>query len=1072
MTNADANRHLTTSSPHAESLDTSGLIGFFARNHVAVNLLMVLLLVGGYLSARSLMTEVFPTIDSRLIQVSVAFPGASPSEVEEGITRRVEEVVMGIEGVAKVFSTASENLGRVMIELKDFADSRDVLDDVKTAVDQLIDFPPEDAEEAQINIATNESNVLMLIVTGDRSAIELRQFAEVVEDHVFNIPSVSLVSIEGTKDHEISINVSENALREFGLTIEEISRSIIQSSMNLSSGEIRTDGGDVILRTQQKRLTGSEFENIVVRALPDGTAIRLASVASVVDGLEDTDLYSTHNGKPAVFVRVTKSEAEDVIRIANDVKGELTSIRAKLPEDIDVLVWNDESVALRDRLDLLFRNGALGFALVVAFLLLMLDMRLAFWVAMGIPISFLGGFMLFGMFDVTINMVSLFALIVVLGIVVDDAIVVGENVALARERGLNPLKASIEGVRGVISPVMIGVLSTMVAFLPLVFLSGTFGQLLGVVPIVVIAVLVISLIEVFLILPSHLAHRGSWSLWPLSAAQDKVREFMRWFRDELVIPAVSIAMRHRVFTLSLVVVYFIGSVLLVVNNHVRLDFLPQIEGSTVSATVKYPLGTPFDVTHAGSDQLVRAALRVNASEDQTAISSITTTVGGILNVEGGPEGSTGIQQGLHLSSVTLDLNPEPIRQTSSSQVEQLWWEEIGDLPGIDEISIESSLIGGQTIDYELTHPDEGALEEAVEFMSSEIARLKGFTSVSTTLNTGKRQIDIELKPAGDAAGLTPAAVARQLRNSFFGEEVHRIQRGRYEVKVMVRYPDHERRSIKDLYDARIRLSDGTEVPLSVVARLSEGSSFARIDRSDGRRVVTVSADMNPTFLTSFQATALIDSEIVPQVSELYPDLQVFVAGTASDQSEDLENIGSLFFIAIIAIYTLLAAQLRSYVLPIIILVGVPLGAAGAIIGHYLLGFDMSMPSFFGIVALSGVVVNDSLVLIDLYNKLRAQGQSELDAIVEATRGRFRPIFLTTVTTFLGLTPMLFEPSVQAAVLIPMAISLAIGILFASVMILFVVPTLLRLRSDIASRISRRVEQPMIEENAERTATIG
>ncbi len=1037
--------------PEMRSGARGTLITFFANNPVAANLLMVVMLLGGFLAARGLTTQVFPDIDPGIITVAVPYPGATPSEVEESITRRVDEAVRGIDGIDRVVSKASEGYGRITVELKDFVDSGEIKDDIQSAVDALADFPPLDAEEPEVVVAETLQDVMTLAVRSGGDEFHLDNAARDLEQELLKLPQVSLVSIEGQRGYEITIEVSEEKLRQYQTSIEEIANAIARSSLNLSSGEIRTDGGDLLLRTDQKRESGEGFENVVLRSLPSGTVLRLGDIATINDGFVDDELTNEINGERAVFVRIQASKDQNVLDVSNDLY-EFFETYEPAP-GITVSVWEDASSILSSRLSLLLRNGTLGFALVFLFLVLMLDLRLAFWVAMGVPISFLGGFLFFDFFGVNINMVSLFALIVVLGIVVDDAIVIGENIGSEQQKGLLGSAAAVAGVRGVFSPVFVGVVTTMVAFAPLLFVTGTMGQILGVVPVVVIAVLAMSLVEVFFILPAHLSHEERWSRWPLDKLQSFVATKLQWFRDNIVSMAVKYAVRHRYLT----VVYGLGMLalafLFVSNGAVRVEFFPQVESDSITVEVNFPVGTPFEVTRKAALDIQDVVIAVNQEFNGTAIASYSVTAGGRTVDTSGPadDGPQSMRIARNLATIGIQLHEEPLRTVSANELERIIRVRVGDIPNAESVNYSSNLISESSVlEYELVHDDDARLKQAVEWMRERFKEQPMLTELRDTLSDGKRQFDIELTPEGEAAGLSQAMVARQLRQNFFGEEVQRIQRGRDEIKVMVRYPSDQRRSTSDLFNTRIRTNDGIELPLSTVANVSETRSFSAIDRVDGYRVITISAEVDKEFMSTGAAAQLIQREIIPDALSRFPELRISQAGFGREQARDLASLQYLATIAIVVIFALLAAQMRSYSMPFVILAGIPFGAAGAVIGHFVLGYDLSMVSMFGMVALSGVVVNDSLVLVDRYRRLKNERPelSVQEAIVEAARLRFRAIFLTTATTALGLTPMLFETSLQAQFLIPMAVSLATGIVFASVVIVFLVPSLVVIRSDI------------------------
>jgi len=1024
-----------------------GLIRYFAENPVAANLMMAIMLIGGLISGLALNAQVFPTIDPGIITVSVPYPGATPSEVEESITRRVEEAVFGIDGVDRVTSRASENMGTVQIELKDFVDEMRVRNDVESAIEQLAEFPPEDAEEPDIVRAETLSDVLTIVVSSDLTELELRRGAELLEEELLALSSVSLVSLVGARDYEISIEVSESALRRYNLTIGEIATAIRRSSLNLSSGELRTDAGDLLLRTNSKRFRGDEFGDIVLRAGNDGAILRLRDVAVITDGFTDVDLINEFNDRQSLFLKVQKSEAEDALMIAAEIKTLLAGYQP--PVGIDIEVWDDQTQVLEDRLGLLLRNGILGFTLVFLFLVIMLDLRLALWVAMGVPIAFLGAFLFFDSLGVNINMVSLFALIIVLGIVVDDAVVVGENIIAEQESGKNGPDAAVAGVQGVIGPVTVGVLTTMAAFAPLLFVTGTFGQILGAVPIVVIAVLSMSLLEAFFILPAHLAHGGNWSRWPLDVMQNAIASRIQRFRDNILAPMIAGAVRFRYLTLIAGFGLLILAGSLMATGAVRFIFFPALESDSIRATMEFPIGTPFEVTSAAAQKLITAAKAVNQETGGTSFNSISATIGGQSRTGGGPGGGSRMSVASHLASIQIQLSSEPRRTLSAKELERRWRTEVGQIAGVERLSFVAEFFSsGADVEFELAHQDESVLNLAVEQLKASYQQEASMYEIQDSTSLGKRQFDISLNETGEAAGLTPADVARQLRQKFFGEEVQRIQRGRQELKVMVRFPEADRRSTRDLFNVRIRLADGSEAPLSAIASVTESRSLSAINRVDGLRIVSVSGQVDEAIATPSSVNTRLLQGIIPTLKGQYPGLQINQAGTGREQSEDLSSLGRMALVSLMVIFALIASQLRSYSQPLIILSGVPFGAAGALVGHFLLGYDLSFISIFGMVALSGVVVNDSLVLIDRYNKIRLSHQiSAQEAIVIAAKSRFRAIFLTTATTALGLTPMLFETSTQAQFLIPMAVSLATGIVFASLIILFIVPALTVIRED-------------------------
>jgi multidrug efflux pump subunit AcrB len=1028
-----------------------GLISWFIANPVAANLLMVVLLVGGSLSAYNLRSQVFPTISPGTVVVTVPFPGATPAEVEEGVTRRVEEAVLGIDGVKRVTSNAAENVGTVTIETSDFADRSQVKDDVQSAVDRLSEFPPENAEKPVVVTPKPTGGVVTLAIVGDVGETGLRRAAEEIERDLLSQPGVSLVTLEGARDYEISIEVSEATLRRYGLSFEEVANAVRRSSLDLAGGSIASSSGEILLRTNQKRQTGDEFESVVVRSRPDGSEILLSDVATIRDGFVRERLNNTYNDRPAVFVRVSRAEAEDVLAVKESVNTFLASYSP--PAGVEVMELSDETELLRERVNLLLRNGAFGFALVFLFLVLMVDLKLAVWVSAGIATAFMGGFLVFGALGVTLTMISLFGLIIVLGLVVDDAIVIGENIDAEREAGYKGSEAAVRGAHGVLSPVFVGVLTTVAAFAPLLVTGGTFGDITRAIPLVVISVLLISVLEAFCILPSHLSHGGTWSRGVIKRIQGKIAGVIASIRERFVRPGVAFAARWRYATLGLALAFFVFCVGLLANGNVRFVFFPQIEGNNISATVTMPEGTPFDRTDAAIRRMTLAAQRVadetREKTGETLFMSITATSGGVTSADGGPGAQNGFSSAENVGQIRIELTPYGERQTPAAEVERRWRESIGTIEGAERVNFASGFAGfGDDIEYELAHQDEAQLIAAVDSMKAKLGQIDGVNQVEDSFDLGKRQLVFELTAAGRAAGLRPADVAVQVRQAFFGEELQRIQRGREEVRVYVRYPEESRTSIDSLNSFRVQLPDGGRAPLFTVASVEESRAYASINRIDGRRVVTISGDVDEAVSTPNIANEAIVQSVLPALEQEYPGLRWVAAGSTREQNEDLASIGSAFIIVLLIIFAMIATQLRSYLQPLAILVSIPLGVAGAILGHLVLGFSLSFISIFGIVALAGVAVNASVVLVDLYNKNRLDGAAPVEAAAAASARRFRPVMLTTLTTALGLAPLLLETSPQAQFLIPMAVSLGFGIVVSSFMVLFVTPAVAVIIEDV------------------------
>ena len=1042
----------------APGSENRGLISWFIRNPVAANLLMVVLLVGGALSAVNLQRQVFPTISPGTVVVTVPFPGATPAEVEEGVTRRVEEAVLGIDGVKRVNSTASENVGRIVVEISDFAEEQLVKDDIESAVNRLSDFPPENAEKPVVVAPKPTGGVVTLAVVGELGPMALRRVAEDIERDLLTQRGVSLVSLEGDRDLEVSIEVSEATLRRYDLTLAEVASAVRQSSLDLAGGSIASSSGEILLRTNQKRQTGEAFESVVIRTLPDGSVITLADIADINDGFVRKQLKNEYNGRPAVFVKVARAEAEDVLQVKAAVDEFLTAYSP--PPGVELIQLRDETQLLRERVNLLLRNGAFGFALVFLFLVLMLDLRLAVWVSAGIATAFMGGIMLFGVLGVTITMISLFGLIIVLGLVVDDAIVIGENIDAEQQSGGGAESAASRGAHRMLAPVVVGVLTTVAAFAPLLVTGGTFGDITRAIPLVVISVLLVSLLEAFCILPAHLSHGGSWSRGPIKRLQAKIGAGVEWLRERLVRPGVAFAAKWRYATIGVAVAFFILCIGLLQNGHVRFIFFPAVEGNSLSASLTMPDGTPFERTDAAVQHMTNAAYEVaeeiQEESGETLFVSVTSTSGGNASSNNGPGGQSTFSGEENIGQVRIELTPFGQRITPAAQIERRWRSRVGRIEGAERVSFSSSFVRfGSDVEFELAHQNEELLVASVEELKQRLAQIEGVNQIEDSFDLGKRQLVFELTAAGRAAGLREADIAVQVRQGFFGEEVQRIQRGREEIRVYVRYPESTRTNLDALDNFRVQLPGGSSAPLLTMASIEESRAYSSIERIDGRRVVTVSADVDEAISTPNIANEAILASVMPELEQKYPGLRWVRAGTTREQNEDLATLGSAFIVVLLIIFAMIATQLRSYIQPLAILVAIPLGVAGAVLGHFVLGFALSFISIFGIVALAGVAVNASVVLVDLYNQYRSEGRTPIQAAADSAARRFRPVLLTTLTTALGLAPLLFETSPQAQFLIPMAVSLGFGIVISGFMVLFVTPVVAVIIDDWRATASAR-----------------
>lgn len=1031
-------------------------IEWFARNPVAANLLLVMILAGGVLSLFTIKKEVFPEFNADTISVSVVYLGAAPEEVEEGVCVRVEEALQGLEGIKRLRSTASENVGRVLIEVEQGADTRKVLDEVKARVDAISTFP-EQTEQPVIQELLFRSQVINVAVSGDADERTLKHLGERVRDEILDLPGISQVELTNVRPYEISIEVSETTLRRYNLSFDEVVQAVRRSSLDLPGGSIKTDGGEILFRTKGQAYRGKQFEDIVLRSFPDGTRLKLGEVANIVDGFEDTDQSARFDGKPAVMVQVFRVGDESALEIKDAIDTYIAKAKLRMPEGIELTMWQDDTKILKSRLDLMVRNGRAGFILVFLSLAIFLRLRLAFWVSVGLAISFLGAFWVIPYYDVSINLLSLFAFIVVLGIVVDDAIVVGENIYAHVERGESGVKAAIAGAKRVGVPVVFAVLTTVAAFSPLLSVPGNMGKFMRVIPIIVIATLLFSLLESLFILPAHLRHLKPEE--DSAKISNRIKRRWRRFQDEFArrmnlfvrrfyAPSLEFALNWRYGTIAVGIATFVLTIGLAVGGWVKFNFFPNVDADNVVALLTMPQGTPADVTAEAVQRLEASALvlkkEMTRSEDsEPMIEHILASTGEqpfrVRQQQGSGRASASFA-GAHLGEVNLQLMPSEERDLTSPEIAKRWRELTGPIPDAVELVFSYSLFSaGEPINIQLAGSDYNQLQTAAQELKAAVGKYPGVFDVTDSYRAGKQEVKLKIKPEAESLGLTLFDLARQVRQAFYGEEAQRIQRNRDDVRVMVRYPEEERRSLSDLENMRLRVPGSAEVPFSVAAEADLGRGYAAINRTDRKRTISVTANVDDNVGNANEIMASLQKTALPAILDKYPSVSYSLEGQQREQQETMAGLFDGYLIALLLIYILLAIPFKSYSQPIIVMSAIPFGIVGAIWGHVIMGMDLTILSMFGIVALAGVVVNDSLVMVDFINRERANGLPLATAIREAGIARFRAILLTSLTTFLGLTPLLLERSLQAQFLIPMAISLGFGVIFATFITLVLVP---------------------------------
>lgn len=1051
-------------------------IAWFAHNPVAANLLLVLTFTGGILSLVTIKKEVFPEVEADTISVSMVYLGAAPEEVEEGVCIKIEEALQGVEGIKRMRSTAAEGIGTVIIEVQQDADSRKVLDEVKSRVDAIDTFPAE-TEKPIIRELLFRTQVINVAISGDADERTLKLLGEQVRDEIANLPGISQVELTNVRPYEIAVEVSEQTLRRYNLTFDEIVQAIRRRSLDLPGGSVKTESGEILVRTKGQAYRGEDFEKLVLRSLPDGSRLTLGEVANIVDGFAETDQSARFNGQPAVLVQIFRVGDESALQIAEKVKRYIAEARQRMPEGIELTTWQDDTKILKSRLDLMIRNGRAGFILVFISLALFLRLRLAFWVSMGLVTAFLGGFWVIPSFDVSINLLSLFAFIVVLGIVVDDAIVIGENIYTTVEQGGSGVRAAITGAQRVAVPVIFAVLTTMAAFGPLLMVPGNMGKFMRVIPIIVIATLLFSLLESLFILPTHLRHldpaKENKSRNPLLRRwrrfQDMFAQRLQRFVRQTYAPTLEFALRWRYTTVAVAVASFILTAGIVLGGWIKFTFFPEVDADNVVALLTMPQGTPAEVTAQAVRRLEETALHLQAQlrkeqGGKNVIEHILTSIGDqpfrVRQTHGSGRVIANFS-GSHVGEVNLQLMPAENRNLSSPEIARRWRELTGPIPDAVELVFSSTLFSaGEDINIQLAGLDYQALQSATAELKAALAEFPGVYDLTDSYRAGKQEVKIRLKPGAEAFGVTLLDLARQVRQAFYGEEAQRIQRGRDDVRVMVRYPEAERKSLGDLENMRVRLPNGNEIPFSVVAETGLGRGYSTISRTDRMRTISVTASVDEEQGNANEIIRTVTRTVLPQILARYPGVTYSLEGAQREQMETLAGLARSYVIALLLIYILLAIPFKSYSQPLIVMSAIPFGIVGAIWGHIIMGMDLTIVSMFGVVALAGVVVNDSLVMVDFINGERNKGLPLAKAIREAGLARFRPILLTSLTTFLGLTPLLLEKSLQAQFLIPMAISLGFGVMFATFITLLLVPVGYYLLEDGKLTLYRLLGKPI------------
>ncbi len=1054
------------------------MIRWFARNDIASNFLIIaILLWGGYSAIHRVPLEVQPAITFNEVQIDVPYRGGSPSDVERAVIIPIESALIGLQGVDQIVSTARTGSARIEVIANDGVDPKDLIEEIKARVDRITTFPQEiEPPRVRVPDSTLWFDVIKIAVAGDMDQNDLTRAAERVRDDMINMPEISQSFMQGVGEFEIAIEADPKKLRDYGLTFSDLSNAIRRSSVDLPAGRIQTDEGSLIIRSKGQAYTRSDFESIVIQN-NDGAEINLGKVATVKDGFEEGQKLIRFNGKPCMLIEALRLNDENALKIANAVKEYQATAHERFPEGITLHIWDDSSVELEGRLGTLLWSLAQGCLLVLITLGLFLRPSIALWVTIGIPVAFAGGFILMPHFGITANVMSLFGFIIVVGIIVDDAIVTAENVYTKLQDGMERLEAATLGTKEVATPVTFGVITTIVAFAPLMFIDGSYySSFAKQIPPVVTAVLVFSLIESKLCLPSHLKHvrvnRGRLNF--IERFQKKIADGLELFVKRCYEPSLRLATHHRYTTLAIFFAVGMAFTAYFKSGALGFDDMPSMDRNRIVASVRMTRDTKIEVTEERVKQ-VEAAL-VKLKEEFTDPGTGKSLIEDVLTSSGGWPARSHIDP--HVGYVVITVTDPGERSEpgpKNSVIADRWTELIGEMPDVASFWVSgdrgSGFKGGdndmESIEIEVRGNETEAKRDLVREIEQVVEAYDGISSAWSTSGGVRDELQITITPEGEALRLNQRDLAQQVRAAFFGEQAQRMQRDRDDVRVMVRLPLEQRQTLDTLNELRIRTPDGGDAPFNSVASATFTKSRARIDRVDGAQVITIYCNPEDETVNIVD----ISRDLTPRLDALvnqHPELSWRYTGYVAEHEETYFMLifGGIGLLAVL--YALLAIPFKSLYQPIFVMIAVPFGAIGALIGHMILDITPSYLSMFGILALSGVVVNDSLVMVDFINKKKQAGEDLFTAVIHSGTRRFRPIFLTSITTFAGLLPILSDPSLQAQLLIPMAASLAFGILFATVITLYLIPTAYVAAEDIRAQLAKAWNwywKPMQREDA-------
>ncbi len=1051
----------------------NGAIAWFARNHVAANLLMAAILFGGLMTAPTIKQTIMPDFDFDYVSVTVVYPGSSPEEIEKSVTIKIEEAIEDIEGIEEITATANEGATNLIIEIAQGTELSKVLDEIESRVDGITTFP-EEIEEPLVSELTLRHGVLDVVIHGDLDERTLKELGQRTREDIARLPGISQVDLSGARPYEISIEVAEEALESYGLRFDDVVRAIRRTSIDMPGGTLRTEGGEILLRTDNQAYWGAEFAEIPLVVRDDGTRITVGEMARVIDGFEENIKRTSFDGQRAVWVKVYRVGDQQALDVSEKVRAYLAGARERMPAGATMTIWDDDSAYLGERINMMLGNAVAGFFMVIALLAVFLKFRVAFWVAMGLPVSIAGALLAMPWLGIDINVLTVFAFIMALGILVDDAIVTGENIYTHQLADPDdPMGSAIRGTQEVTVPVIFGVLTTVAAFAPFALIEGDAQFMAKAMGGIMCVSLVFSLIESKLVLPAHLGHGSGVGHEPRlrftkawARFQERVGARLDRFVEETYRPLVLRAIEWRYFTIAVSLAVFLLAFGLVQGGRVKSTMMPSLESEKVLASVTMPLGTPLSETEDAISRVSAALRQLRVELEAERAEGQDPVVRHVLEMVGGqrafgPRDRPGDLGQPHLGQVTAELVPAESRSIDAGEFASRWRALAGGIPGVEELTFAGRVHQfGDPIAIELRGDEIGDLKDAAVELSAALARFPGVSDIRDSYRDGKQELHVSIRAEAEGLGLTVDDLGRQVRQAFYGAEAQRIQRGEDEVKVMVRYPADARRSLRDVENLRIRLDNGTSVPFASVADAEIRRGAASLRRVDGERRIQVTADLDELRANAVEISELLANEVLPGIQSLYPGVEWAFAGAQKERAEAMGSLGRAALVAILSIFVLIAVPLRSYLQAIVIMLTIPFGYVGAVFGHWILDFQMSFLSTIGVMACAGVVVNDSLVLVTFMNRMRDEGADILESAQLAGGRRFRPIMLTSLTTFAGLVPVMLESSAQAQFVKPMAISLGFGVGVATAFTLLMIPAAMVIVDD-GKRFWQRLKQDVL-----------